>query len=112
MDNKIIGAIGEDAAAKYLARKGYTIRERNFRCRTGEIDIIATKDGVLSFIEVKTRQNFNYGRPCEAVTPNNQRNIKMSAEYYLKQLQRRGCQEFDVRFDVVEVVIRHTENAF
>jgi putative endonuclease len=112
MDNKIIGAIGEDAAAKYLARKGYTIRERNFRCRTGEIDIIATKDGVLSFIEVKTRQNFNYGRPCEAVTRNKQRNIKMSAEYYLKQLQRRGCQEFNVRFDVVEVVIRHTENAF
>ena len=112
MDNKIIGAIGEDSAVKYLSSKGYTIRERNFKCKAGEIDIVATKDGVLSFIEVKTRQNFNYGRPCEAVTLNKQRHIKMSAEYYLKKLQKRGCQDLKVKFDVVEVVIRHTENAF
>ena len=56
-----LGKKGEDAACTYLERKGYVICRRNYRCRYGEIDIIAAKGGELSFVEVKTRRNLNFG---------------------------------------------------
>lgn len=112
MNNKVIGRIGENAAVQYLESKGYTIRERNFRCKVGEIDVIATKDNSISFVEVKTRQNFNYGRPCEAVTYNKQNRIRQCAQYYLKGLERNGLRHISVKFEVIEIVIRHTESAF
>lgn len=58
-----LGKKGEDAACAYLERKGYVICRRNYRCRYGEIDIIAAKSGELSFVEVKTRRNLNFGCP-------------------------------------------------
>lgn len=63
-----LGKKGEDAACTYLERKGYVICRRNYRCRYGEIDIIAAKGGELSFVEVKTRRNLNFGLPRLAVT--------------------------------------------
>lgn len=92
-------------ACKYLRAKGYSIVARNFRCRRyGEIDVIASKAGVLSFIEVKTRSSQRYGRPAEAVNLMKQRKIYRCAEYYLQ------CAGLDGRipvlsFDVVEVFI-------
>ncbi len=62
------GLSGEDAACQYLEQKGYKILRRNFRCYSGEIDIIAAKGQTLSFIEVKTRSSTLYGLPREAVT--------------------------------------------
>jgi putative endonuclease len=62
-----LGSWGESIAAKFLTRKGYIILERNFRCRLGEIDIIALDRKSIIFIEVKTRRNQKYGLPCEAV---------------------------------------------
>lgn len=62
-NNKIIGAKGEEEVCKYLIRKGYTIIDRNFRCKQGEIDIIASKLNELIFIEVKTRRNIQFGYP-------------------------------------------------
>lgn len=112
MKNSDIGKIGENMATQFLEGKGYTIRERNFRCKAGEVDIIATKDSLISFVEVKTRQNFNYGRPCEAVTYNKQQRIIQCAQYYLKALEWSGIRHVNVRFDVIEIVIRHTESAF
>ena len=70
LDNQELGKIGEELAAKYLTQNKYKIIQRNFRCKFGEIDIIAydLKNKELVFFEVKTRSNFKYGRPSEAVT--------------------------------------------
>ena len=76
-----LGLYGEELACKYLQAKGYVILERNFRCRRfGEIDIVASKAGVLSFIEVKTRCSSRYGKPAEAVTLAKQRKIYRVAQ--------------------------------
>ena len=99
------GQQGEDLACKYLKKHGYKILERNFRCRRfGEIDIVASKAGVLSFIEVKTRCSSRYGKPAEAVTLAKQRKIYRVAQYYLQ------CAGLMSRipvlsFDVVEIII-------
>ena len=63
-----VGQAGEDAAAALLADQGYTIVERNYRTRMGEIDLIAEEDGVLCFVEVKARRSARLGHPSEAVT--------------------------------------------
>ena len=100
-----LGIYGEDLACKYLQAKGYTILERNFRCRRfGEIDIVASKAGVLSFIEVKTRSSQRYGKPAESVTLAKQRKIYRVAQYYLQ------CAGLMSRipmlsFDVIEIII-------
>ena len=100
-----MGQYGEDLACKYLQAQGYAILARNFRCRRyGEVDIVANKDGVLSFIEVKTRCSQRYGKPVEAVTLAKQRKIYRVAQYYLQ------CAGLMSRipmlsFDVVEIII-------
>lgn len=109
---KVLGALGEDMAVQLLIEQGFRIWARNYRCRTGEIDIIASKNRELRFIEVKTRRNFNYGRPCEAITPSKKRHIRMSAEFYLKKLEESGYIPDRIEFDVMEIVIQHTECAF
>lgn len=63
-----LGARGEALAASFLERRGYAILQRNWRCRHGEIDLIACRDGVTVFVEVKTRSSNAYGTPAEAVT--------------------------------------------
>ncbi|RFA22029.1 YraN family protein [Subtercola boreus] len=63
-----LGRRGETLAADYLVEHGYTILERNWRCRQGEIDVIAEHEGVTVFVEVKTRSGLRYGHPFEAIT--------------------------------------------
>ncbi|QSX08714.1 YraN family protein [Alkalibacter rhizosphaerae] len=112
MDRIKIGKAGEEEACGYLKNKGYTIVAQNFRCRHGEVDIVATQGEDLVFIEVKTRNNRNFGRPCEAVGWKKQRHIQKTAMFYLTKY---GSVEMNVRFDVVEVEkegIHHIENAF
>ena len=100
-----LGQYGEDLACKYLQAQGYQILARGFRFRRyGEIDIVANKAGVLSFIEVKTRSSQRYGKPAESVTLAKQRKIYRVAQYYLQ------CAGLMSRipmlsFDVVEVII-------
>ena len=111
MHRKRLGRAGENAAAKYLKRAGYRIEERNFRTPFCEVDIIASKGDITAFIEVKTRLNENYGRPCEAVTPAKRRLYFRAADYYFA----RRPMDCIVRFDVIEVLqgeINHIENAF
>ncbi len=100
--NKRIGNAGEDIAAAELSRLGCRIIERNFRCRIGEIDIIAEKDGILIFVEVKTRRSRLFGRPSEAVNWAKQRKIIKTSQSYLlyRKIENMPC-----RFDVVEVYI-------
>ena len=67
-ERRKIGILGEQIACSYLKNEGYTIIERNFRCKIGEIDIIAWKNNEIIFIEVKTRSSNYFGKPAESVT--------------------------------------------
>lgn len=96
-----LGKIGEEYATQYLIEKGYQIIQRNFQCRQGEIDIIAKEGKEYVFIEVKTRQNFHYGRPVEAVTKEKQKHIWKVAKYYL---YTHHLENQFVRFDVIEIL--------
>ena len=98
---KNVGDIGENFAAGLLENSGYQIIERNYITRAGEIDIIALKDGVIHFVEVKTRNGNQYGYPSESVTTAKQRKIRKSAEIYL-QSRRMTWQK--VSFDVYEIM--------
>ena len=111
------GKFGEDCAAQFLADNGYTIVARNFRIRSAEIDIIAQRDGVLAFVEVKARSSVRHGLPSEAVTLRKQKKIIEAAGVFLQDEKFCDCA---CRFDVVEVYlngerveeINHIENAF
>ena len=84
MHARDIGALGEKIAAEYLTGLGYMIRERNVRLREGEIDIIAEKDEVLVFIEVRTRTSNSYGTPEESVTTQKKERLIALAEAYIE----------------------------
>jgi len=77
-----LGKYGEDLASDYLVRHGYHLIQRNFKARYGEIDIIAMKNSILVFIEVKTRIGKKYGIPEEAVTQRKIHEVTLTAEYY------------------------------
>lgn len=101
MDNKILGQQGEEYAVKYLIRKGCIILERNYRCRYGEIDIIALDQGILCFIEVKTRTRMDYGLPCQAVDRRKEQHIKKCAYHYINLYH---MEDREIRIDIVEVL--------
>ena len=118
METKNLGDFGEEQAARYLRRRGYRIVERNFRCRQGEIDIIARNKGFVVFVEVKLRKDDSYGAAREFVTRGKQEKILKTAGLWLSQ---NDC-ELQPRFDVIEVYapqgtqgavrIEHLEDAF
>ena len=113
MDRRVLGQIGENTAADVLRAKGYRILRQNYRCRHGEIDIIAErKSGEISFVEVKTRQNFHFGRPCEAVTKEKKSHIRRVARCYLDEMKEKGYVPRQYDFQVIEVVVQQIENAF
>ena len=87
---KTTGARGEAVAADYLRHKGYTITTTNWRCRRGEIDIIARDGAALVFVEVRTRSSARLGSPEESVTPAKQRRLAELAETYLLSLEADG----------------------
>jgi putative endonuclease len=99
-----LGKDGEDVAARHLSDAGLTILERNWRCRAGELDIVARDvDGVV-FCEVKTRSSTLFGEPCEAVGPVKARRIRHLALQWLDaHPEHRGA---NIRFDVISVVRR------
>lgn len=118
-EKKLLGAFGEDAAWRYLRRRGYKLLDRNFSCRFGELDIVAQKGGYVAFVEVKLRKDASHGEAKEFVTAAKQRRVIMAAEYWLMR-HPTGCQP---RFDVIEVYapegvntrkpeINHIEDAF
>lgn len=91
-----LGQQGEEVAAHYLQAKGYKILERNYRCRSGEVDIVAEEKGDLVFVEVKSRRSKRYGNPAEAVTPRKQGQISKAALCYLGDRHRGRAARFDV----------------
>ena len=97
---KLLGSKGEKIAEKYLKKQGYAILEKNYKTHYGEADLIASKDGVIVFIEVKTRSGDEFGAPSEAVTKKKQEKyFKVATEY----LMRKDKMDALCRFDVVEI---------
>lgn len=96
-----LGDRGEMAACGFLKEKGYEILEKNYKCKLGEIDVIARRRGRLTFIEVKTRTSAQFGTPQEAVGLKKQEKIFKLAQWYMKEKKLR---ETPVAFDVVAVL--------
>lgn len=109
-----LGEGGEDRATQWYSERGYKILDRNWRSgRLGEIDIVASKNGELVIIEVKTRTSDRFGLPAEAITPVKQMRLrKLAASYAIAHPDAR-VREF--RFDVVSILdgtIEVVEDAF
>ena len=100
--NKDIGAMGENISENYLKNSGYRILDRNFKCKCGEIDIIAIHKNYICFIEVKTRYGIKFGTPGEAVNFSKQKKIYKTAQMYIL---RKNIVDWDFRFDVIEVIV-------
>lgn len=96
------GKIGEDIAVEFLKSRGFDILEQNYYYQHGEIDIIAKQNGVLVFVEVKTRRSTAFGEPQESVTPKKQELLRRTAEGYVLE---RNIGEVECRFDVVAIVM-------
>jgi len=100
VDSQQLGQMGEDKAANFLRRRGYTIVSQNFRTRFGEIDIIARDGNALVFVEVKTRSNTEYGTPAEAITKAKLAKIQCLIGYFVNKYQV----AIPIRFEVVAIV--------
>ena len=91
-----IGAIGEDRALAYLQQQGLQPVARNFRCRTGEIDLIMRHEAVLVFVEVRARANDRHGGAAASITPAKQQRLIRTAQFYLQRLRNLPPCRFDV----------------
>ena len=112
-----LGRMGEQLAVEFLIRAGYTVLERNWRCRQGEIDIVAREGGTTVFVEVKTRSGVGYGHPFEA--------LSLTKLARLRRLAGAWCETHpevvgDIRIDAIAVIspphesptIEHIEAVF
>ena len=113
----VLGQWGEDLAVQHLQQAGYEVLARNWRCRDGEIDIVARAGPVLCFVEVKTRSGLAFGEPAEAVTWQKAQRLRLLAGRWLSAHRSPGWS--DLRFDVVSVLrtpqgptVTHLEGAF
>ncbi len=97
-----LGQLGERLAADRLARMGYEIVDRNYRCREGEIDIVARQGGGWVFVEVRTRRGDRFGTPEESVTVRKRAHLIASAERYLQEHQ---ALDASWRIDAVAIVL-------
>lgn len=117
MTRSEIARRGEDAAAAYLERVGMTVIERNWRCTSGEVDIVALDGQTLVVVEVKTRKSESAGTPEEAVSRSKQQRLARIARHYLAYAD---ISDIDVRFDVIAIrpvtddraLLRHHRGAF
>ena len=118
-ESRRLGRWGEDLAAVFLERKGYRIVDRNWKCRFGELDLVAEGGGFLCFVEVKLRKSERFGAGAEFVDGRKQQRLRTTAQLYLQQ----NPTSLQPRFDVIEILapngmgspspkIRHIENAF
>ena len=105
---RALGAAGEHLVARWYADGGYRVLDRNWRCREGELDIVAREGDALVFCEVKTRRAVGYGHPVEAVTPAKQRRLRTLAHRWLAAHDEHAP---DLRFDVVGVLVRPSRPA-
>lgn len=116
VDRREFGRVGEDAAVAHLQALGFSVRERNFLCRWGEVDIVAQKDDLVAFVEVRMRSHAAWGDPGLTVHGKKQRRVVKAALHYLYAHDLRDKM---IRFDVVTVLgrgakahLEHIPNAF
>ncbi|MBK8249462.1 MAG: YraN family protein [Gemmatimonadetes bacterium] len=111
-----LGIVGEQIAERWLRRRGWRVLHRRYRSGHRDIDLVAERDGLVTFVEVKTRRGAAFGGPVAAVNWRKQRELARSAHTWVDRFGRRGE---SYRFDVVGVLVngevvrvRHVENAF
>ena len=104
MNKRRFGTIGEKIAQNYLKNREYEILETNFYTKKGEIDIVSKKDNCIIFVEVKTRNNLEYGTPGMSVNFTKKKHIKNAAKIYIYVNKLYG---YNIRFDVIEVIIKN-----
>jgi putative endonuclease len=100
MTRRLLGERGEIAAADYLDRAGWSILHRNYRVGHKEIDLIAARDGVVAFVEVKTRRAEEFGHPFEFITERKRSAIRSVAHAWIAEY---GLPQFSYRFDAISV---------
>jgi putative endonuclease len=98
---QLLGQKGEKQAARYLKQKGYKVVTANYRCKYGEIDLIARDSDILIFIEVKTRTSTDFGGPAAAVDYRKQQQISKVAHHYLITHHN---DDVNARFDVISIL--------
>jgi putative endonuclease len=96
-----VGTKGEHLAVRFLKKSGYKILQRNYTCRSGEIDIVCYDRGTIVFVEVKTRHSDTYGPPELSVTEAKKSQIIKVATYYIA---KKKIHDIDLRFDVVSIL--------
>ncbi len=112
------GKKGEQLAREHIRQQGYTLLEKNFRCKLGEIDLIARDRHMVVFLEVRTKTSAAYGPAYNSVTPHKRRQVKRVALFYIAQHNLVNTQ---FRFDVIGILLNpqsgdfhldHIQNAF
>ena len=103
---RAFGQAGEERAARWYRSHGYTIVDRNWRCREGELDLVVARGRTLVFVEVKTRRTDRFGTPAEAITWRKQQRLRTLARRYLEAT---GARPRAVRFDVVAILGGHID---
>lgn len=112
--NNELGQEGEQFAAEYLIKKGWEIQEMNYRYSRSEIDVIAIRNDLLIFVEVKVRSNLSYGLPEQFVDKNKAEHVMKAADHYIQDIDWKG----NIRFDIISIVkgkvmqLDHIEDAF
>ncbi|MEI6509586.1 MAG: YraN family protein [bacterium] len=115
--SRLSGAPGEEAALRFLLRKGYRLVERNVRSRWGEIDLVCRKGSTLVFVEVKSRRSLSAGHPLEMLTPAKQARLRRATFFYMMRSEHPKA---SYRIDLVAIIldregrvqeITHLENA-
>jgi len=104
---KILGGNGENLAEIFLKKHGYRILDRNYRTPFGELDIVASQDDAIAFIEVKTRRSHTCGNPLDSITWKKKLSLTKSALFYLGQTQYRFS---TYRFDAVSIIMNSTDD--
>jgi len=99
-ERQLLGQKGEEAAYKFLLRHGYEILARNYRCKLGEIDIVARDGATLVFVEVRARGGESFGTAEESVDWRKQQRLRRLAHYYLVSEYKK---EVECRFDVITI---------
>ena len=102
INKKELGDIGEKLSERYLIKCGYSVIDKNFRAREGEIDIVSVEKNEYVFVEVKTRSNLCFGKPREAVDNQKKKHLYKAAKYYL---YKNNLEKQEIRFDVIEIYI-------
>lgn len=96
-----LGRLGEDLAAQHLRAQGFSVIERNWRCSSGELDIIARRGRGFVFVEVKTRRSTRFGHPLEAITPDKALRLRALARAWMREHDESG----PIRIDAVGILI-------